>query len=59
MLRILSECAASVRKSLQGWDYFAGYNYKVNYSLKTLCRIEDVYVGACAPVKASAQNTKI
>ena len=23
MLRILSECAASVRKSLQGLDYFA------------------------------------
>lgn len=87
MLRILSECAASVRKSLQGLDYFAADgskafenlaevvkgmpavgleqkwkhdvqdslkaaklylkgDYKVNYSLKTLCRNEDVFVSA-------------
>ena len=100
MLRILSECAASVRKSLQGLDYFAADgskafeglaevekgmsavgleqdwkhdvqeslkapkfyfkgDYKVNYSLKTLCRIEDVFVSACASIKASVQNTKI
>ena len=80
MLRILSECAATVRKSLQGLDYFAADglkafedltklvkgmiavgleqewehdvqdflkaakmylkgDYKVNYFLKTLCRI--------------------
>lgn len=100
MLRILSECAASVRKSLQGQYYFAADgskafedlfevvkgmpavgleqewkhevqdslkaatmylkgDYKVNYSLKTLCRIEDVFVSTCAPVKASDKNTKI
>ena len=34
-------------------------DYEVNYFLKTLCSIEDVFVSACAPVKASAQNTKI
>ena len=92
MLRILSECAASVRKSLQGLDYFAADgskafedlaevvkgipavvleqdwkhevqeslkaaklylkgDYKVIYSLKTFCSIEDVFVSACALVR--------
>ena len=92
MLRILSECAASVHKSLQGLDYFAADgskafedlaelvkgmpvvgleqkwehdvqdslkaakmylkgDYKINYFLRTLCRIKDAIVSLSEPLR--------
>ena len=45
------DCKHDVQESLKAAKLYLKGDYKVNYFLKTLCSIEDVFVSACAPVR--------